>query len=399
MATSNHSAESDPSTQEQTNIESSALSVELFNSRVEEAINGSEFDTSNPEIAASIEGFYADHYGLASIVDSALEGELDTETVDFLLDSFKELQSGEIDDSDQPTNYSIAYGVFKLAESVKTDLETNNDGVESDEFDNYLPSGQTLATAAQCVNMLFREDSIGVTTVGDSEVNSLRRLHTRITEKITETAQQEGSDIQVAEERDSLRIFYRNDRNQQQDVRLGSVDKLGLSIDFAKQEFWNDVRYAGQLEFHNTGFLGKVYQAGGLMPRTEQYRRGHGMSAQMESEKRTMHSNVPHFSEGYDPKSYKNGSQDRVAQPGTLAIPLEKIIMVAPFARDAEYAIVEFNGEADAHVNSGVHNIGHGSFDQPGMSSQDRVFLLFLMTAWKRRRQLSESETAIVIHE
>ena len=113
------------------------------------------------------------------------------------------------------------------------------------------------------------------------------------------------------------------------------------------------------------------------MPRTEQVRRGLGMSAQNGAEKTEMHSNVPHFSEMYDPFSYKQGDtlNDGATNPGTIAFPLSSIISVAPYARDSEYAVVEYHSSTDhVHVNRGTHQIGVGNFDQAGMSGQDRVF-------------------------
>lgn len=98
-----------------------------------------------------------------------------------------------------------------------------------------------------------------------------------------------------------------------------------------------------------------------------------------------MHSNLPHFSETYDYHSYKqqatrlgNASETDPASPATAALPLAEIIAIAPYARDAEYAVLTPRDQSVLEkitVNDKIGDIGSQGSDNHGIHGEDRVFM------------------------
>lgn len=333
--------------------------------RIKEAVVSCEFDTlHNPEVREALEGFYEDHYGLVHTIEDAIEGKIDGEAADEILASEKgTLEAAKLkekievmDEYGRAAETPSAADMQKLvAAAVKQDIE---DGVSTQ------PSPRVLKAVASALPALFAESSVGISTVGDAEKEAIRNLR----EKVATAAVEQGGAKQ-AEGSDVVHWMQGN----REGIRIISGDSLiSWGLEEAQKEFWEDTRHAGQLEFHNTGNMSGPNMKG-LMPRTEQYRQTGEMYVQMRADEK-MHSVVPHFSEKYDPTGYKNGQKERA---GTIALPLAEVLAVAPFARDAEYGVVQVRDEATLEkvpLVSGIHEIGFGADDTPGASGTDRVF-------------------------
>lgn len=91
------------------------------------------------------------------------------------------------------------------------------------------------------------------------------------------------------------------------------------------------------------------------------------------------HSVAPHFSEEYSPHAYKVGAggHESFSSPGTIAVPLVNVIEAAPFARDAQYAMVRVKDSYTLDkvpVHDTVGEPSTNGRDDPGREGGDRVF-------------------------
>jgi hypothetical protein len=300
----------------------------LENRRIE-AIKSLEI-VPTPEINEAVIGYYNDHYALARTIDMALSGSLEVNTTDSDID-YDEIERQTF----PPTIPSpeVAIGLIGHA-------------YQRNELEQTPASKETMLRmiAGTLRSTLFQETSIGVTTLQPREVELVGTLF------------------------DKLAIETKSTK-----LRLDRKEDILNAVKAKQEHFWEDVRYAGQLEFHNTGHLDDISRSSAIMPRTEQYRRTNAMNAQMSPDRTIMHSIVPHFSELFDPHTYKIGDTDK-RYTGTVALPLASIIETAPYARDAHYAVATLKEPKDIPLNHGETSIGRGNDDLAGRGGADRVF-------------------------
>lgn len=333
---------------------------ELLQQRIELAIGDCEIEPT-AEVREAIHGWYGDHYALGSMIEASVNGEVTDEQLEAILESPDGVVTTELDsvldhldkyDGGVPTPPSAEIATRLLAASIKRERLAKT----PEERDKQ--HAKTLRIACSAISeVIFQENSLGITTISNPEIEQVRFLHSILSETISVTDDSELIDLENTENR----------------------------INLVKSNFWEDVRYAGQLEFHNTGTLEEVAK-GGLMSRTEQFRRHGYMRAGTESDNTKMHSVVPHFGESYMPGFYSglnynmpNPNQGDGHGSGTVAIPLAEIIKIAPFARDARYAVVrprtaDVISKVPMRTAESISAGTAGGKDDPNSSGVDRVF-------------------------
>lgn len=347
---------------------------EKLQDRINEALASCEIEET-PEVREAIKGFYEDHYGFADIISKAVDGSLTLEECHVILDQHVGviIAAENVESYTTPTNGrfgsvelpSVNHASTMLAAVAKKQLE-NTDENRSDELRK-----STLIHASLLIEQLFNESSLPVTTIGEEETKIISDLF----DKIAAASTSEFSDATLAG--DALQwnngITYAATESKQEIINR---------VEQTRNEFWSDTRMAGQLLYHNSGHLDDISKSGGLMSRQEQKRRTGTMNTQTrEANHGEHHSVAPHFSEVYDSWGYKTTrgikGEDGHVSTGTIAIPLANIIEVAPYARDAQYAVVEAKAEdilAKVPVHDTVGHTGVGGVDKPGESGGDRVF-------------------------
>jgi len=348
---------------------------EKLNRRIGEALASCEVEAT-PEVREAINGFYEDHYSFAEVIHKAIDGTLTPEECDVILnknigmiiaaedvDSYKKTSpDGRYPTVELP---SVNHATTLLAAVVKEQL-TDTDSDRASELRK-----ATLIHASLLMEQLFTESSLPITTIGEEESKIVRDLF----DKLVTTSVSEFPDATLSG--DALQwnngVTYATSESKRE---------LISRVERTRNDFWNDTRMAGQLLYHNTGHLDDISRSGGLMSRLEQMRRTGTMNTQTrEANHGEHHSVVPHFSEVYDPWGYKatRGAkgEDGHVSTGTIAIPLANVIEAAPYARDAQYALVTAKTQAILErvpVHDTVGHTGFGGLDEPGESGGDRVF-------------------------
>ena len=334
---------------------------ELLGKRIEVAIGDCEFEPT-AEVQEAIHGFYSDHYVLGSMIEAGVTGEIGDEDVeellslpdgvvsseqfDIILDNFRE-------NSPPPSAESATR---LLAASIKRERSAKT----TEERDKQRATTLRLAWAS-LTKVLFQETSLGITTIGDPEIESAVHLYGILVEAIS--VNDSITDINTEE------------------MRPDGDYGLKHRISNAQELLWDDVRYAGQLEFTNSPYLKEIVEAGGVMPRTEQFRlfgkmkSNTGVAGGSRSLEGRMHSVVPHFSENFQPGFYRGNEM----KGGTVVLPLAEIIKIAPFARDAEYAtltpLTSELSRVPMKTAEGLMMGTEGGRDNiPASSGVDRVF-------------------------
>ncbi len=348
---------------------------EKLNQRIGEALASCEVEET-PEVHEAIKGFYEDHYLFAELIDKAVGGTLTLEECDTVLvknvgniitaedvDSFIKIpHTGRYSSEQLP---SVNHASTLLAAVAKEQLANTDSNRASD------LRKATLIQTSLLLEQLFNESALPVTTVGEEEAKIINDLF----DKIAAASTTEFSDAVLAGDTLSWGngITYASSASKQE---------LITRLEQTRSEFWSDTRMAGQLLYHNTGHLDDIAKSGGLMSRLEQKRRTGVMNTQTrEASHGEHHSVVPHFSETYDPWGYKITKgvkgEDGHVSTGTIAIPLANMIEAAPYARDAQYAVVTAKTEGTLEkvpIHDTVGTIGVGGADEPGESGSDRVF-------------------------
>lgn len=349
------------------------MPTENLDGRLRDAQQACELQVT-PEISQALHGYYADHYGLASVMEATLNGSLDAQTAEAVLsddtgtiksEHFDEILDVAYQEGRLPSLPSAESALRLIVHAYQKEISSDEEG-----------KAQAHETLVRCVSgalrtNLFQEASLGVTTVGEREFTMVQGLA-----KLTASAA-EAVGANITPDGEIEWRGHRTDRSgtpvRGDSMPSGSV--LVNKIQREKERFWDDCRFAGQLEFHNTGLLDKISRTGGLMPRTEQFRQ-HGVMGAQTAVWDKMHSVMPHFSEQFDPSSYKLGAKGE-KHTGTVAMPLIRVIEAAPYGRDAQYGIAQPK-QPDALNNipltEGITHIGVGQNDLIGREGGDRVF-------------------------
>jgi hypothetical protein len=330
---------------------------ENIGERVNKAVEASSFEPT-PEVKEAIKGYYEEHYLLGSVIEKVIKNEAGT--VD--IDSLGSLISNHY-----------------LRETAKELLE------QGDRF-----KALKLAEDALCMD-LFREDALPLETISETENNYAQKMAQSLRDKavedgfaVTFTSELYG-DEPVYFWKDGVGNIPLNQSRQLRDPR-----KINIGNEWDEQQFWKDTRYAGQLEFHNTGQFGKVSREGFVLrSRTRQRQLKGSFYSQMgtvhTSSGGNMHSNLPHFTETYSDFEYKsqaeglgNVIEKDPPTPASAAIPLAEIVDIAPYARDAKYGVLKLKEGSNTRVipiKDKIGSIGSQGFDNHGEHGEDRVFM------------------------
>lgn len=353
-------------------------SPDHLEARVHTALEQLEVDAS-PEVIEAVEGYYRDHYALADTMTCALAGTLDPESIESVL---RDTQGLSLSVLNGQLHEMREYNRMAELPSARDSLRLIALAVQNEMFapeDQKAGARQDVLRTVQSAlsEDLFQEQAVAITTLGDEERNIVETTYDQLIEeakKLDVTVSESGvihwpwsgKGVEGAAAKITKKHIF--DRQQR-----------------AKEDFWDDVRFGGQLEYHNTPYLGDISVGGGIMPRTEQFRRFGQMKAVNSPEREQMHSVVPHFSESYDPHGYKSDPlasrrgevEHKDLLKGTVAVPLAELIKAAPFARDAQYATVRVKSETPLDripISQSVGQIGAGQSDRAGRGGGDRVF-------------------------
>jgi hypothetical protein len=350
--------------------------------RIKKAYETCEIKLSN-EVIDALEGFYTDHYELADMIGIACGDSIEAEDLIKILEREDGIVEGQYFDKFIESYQYLSFPSPPSAESAVRILAylKSKELLAQDEEEKKQINDQLLRCASSCLeNLLFQETSLGISTLEEGDTQLIAQLFERIVE-----ASEGTSARPTHSHHDGPSIEWPVNGNKMFH-RLTASKYILANIKDKITRFWDDCRMAGQLEIHNTGHLPLIAQRGNiLLPRTEQHRRYGTMHVQT-AVNDNMHSVVPHFSERLDTGTgykiagthpqYKTEGNDKGS--GTILVPLADIVRVAPFARDAHYAVVEQKDPEKKLVNSpSPHNptsIGAGEPDEEGMRGNDRVF-------------------------
>ena len=300
--------------------------------KAQEAIERSEF--KGPEVAAAIEGYYQDHIVSLKLIEQIIEGS--SEDIQRIAQLADEGELGIQSDILKPAIQTLA----RLRASQQSEVGFNN------------LVGRTLST-------LFTVPCIGQLTLDETAMEA-------ISNEIGQLQQKIGKNTDKAD--------IMNGMNQ------------------AKLTTQHEVRMGGQLLFHNTYFGNDILDGSGSL-RSQAKQQQSVQSGQQKSVRVTTmkygdagsHGDNIHWSEVYDPSSYKRsngGGTDRAvdARAGmmTFAVPLAEVINKAPFGRGIRYAVVDGKPDVVTEQPGGklTGNIGSGSEEGVGdrFGVIDRVF-------------------------
>jgi len=328
-----------------------------------------------PELERSVESYYDLNNNLDGMIQDTLAGD---ETLDATQKDEKArsltaiLESGLMrpDEIERHTEQVVTYGRAgsKNAQEATVVLASIQLSLLSDPMNKRLHRAELMA-AARANEVLFAEPSVGITTLSQTEKQKVIDNHAAIQAKIKQSGlfTPEGYMIDRAGEKMGETRYVDNVRNNP----LANVEA-------AEQTFWEDVRFGGQLLFHNTNSFGEVYSANALKTRRMQLAEtGTFNTPNLPFMGDRLHSPTPHWSEQFDDHNYRNGVNKVV---GTIAIPLAEIIKTTPYGRGAEYGALQLKDAAVEDlvprvvINDGIANIGSGNADQQGRYGTDRTF-------------------------
>lgn len=351
--------------------------------RIQEAYSSCEIKLSS-EVMEALAGYFTDHYELADMIGVACGDSISRQDLQTII-----VRENGVVDKNKFDEFikSYQYAAFPPTPSAESGVRLlaylKLKEIESESAEQREAARDTLLRCASaCLEgTLFNETSLGITTLEDDDIEYVRLLHGKVLEASKGTSARPTHS-------------YGEENSIEWPVNYGSKDYHRFispkyiigDILRKKEEFWEDCRMAGQLEIHNTGHLPLIAQRGNtLLPRTEQFRRYGTMHVQT-AVFDNMHSVVPHFSERLDPGTgYKIGgtdpkyrTEDESRGSGSILIPLANIIKVAPFARDAYYAVVEQKDSTKLLVSPPspqyIESIDVGMPDNEGKYGKDRVF-------------------------
>ena len=290
-------------------------------------------DFQGPEVRKAIKSYYADHEVALTVVEAMANGTL-TEA------DKKALFAPKIEGDDTPVS------IFSEALKTAVSLEEKGDREQRDKV------------LAAILKDAYKEPCVGQQSLSQEMVHELagRKVDTQMILDPSPWPDR-ARDVQYEES----------------------------AILAAQEAARNETRDAGQLLFHNTVYGRDVISNGALRGREQQgdtQDKVNITTADWEG-----HSSLIHWSELYDPKSYKQLMQNNAgtenAMAMTFAVPIGEVIKKAPIARGLEYANVDAKPgrtvEASVIGHEGervIGEIGAGASDTVGhaIPAIDRVF-------------------------
>ena len=353
-------------------------SPEAIEKRVGEALAKVDFEET-PQMKEALTQYFELNYALVSTIDKSITEDPKTLSEEQKVERQTELQS-IVDASnesglDTQHLYEAMVGYGNMPPAITRIAAPLLAKVRLERLAN--PEDPKLECVEQmllieCSASLFSEASVGVTSIGEEEIEIVKDIFSRVKSVITESPHFTD---------------YGRVRMSFGDVKYGLVENRKIflpvlerptaSIDRATERFWEDVRHAGQLLFHNSSDITKTRSNGEILTRRMQKQKNEEVQIQTaETLDGHMHAPTVHWSESFDPISYKGGTRTG----GTIALPIREVIASAPFARDAEYGVLRMKQDRKAQVISrvtsppSIGSIGSGESDSQGEGGIDRTF-------------------------
>jgi hypothetical protein len=346
-------------------------SPEAIEKRVGEALVKIDFEET-PQMKEALTQYFESNYTLATTIDKSIAEDPKTLSEEQKAERQAELQSivEASKESGLDTQHlyeaMVEYGnmppaitriAAPLLAKVRLERIANPEDAKLECVEQML--------LVQCSTSLFSEASVGVTSVGEEEIELVKDISSRVKSVVTESPHFD----------ENGKVLHPGFIKRSIPIRL--LDSPTASIDKATKLFWEDVRHAGQLLFHNSSDMTKTRSNGEILTRRMQQQRNEEVQVQTaESLDGHIHSPTVHWSESYDPTGYKGGTDTG----GTIALPIREVIASAPFARDAEYGVLRMKQDRKAQVvgrvtsSRGIGNINGGAADYQGAGGIDRTF-------------------------
>ncbi len=374
---------------------------EAIEKRVERALEQVSFEKT-PELKKALTSFYQSNYALASLINTVIS-EDPTELTEEEKDIRQERLQQEID-----TVVDYGYNYEDVLD------EKNHMSLRSSLNRGALPpaigrlAGPLLAKIRQerlsdpenlqleiierlllpvCSASLFNEASVCITSIDDEERLLISDIEEKVEESIARSEYFKIENRKFFIYTDSDEVSIVTLRNRKYDI---NVEKIKVnSREYSERIFWDEIRHAGQLFFHNTHALSRILASGGIETRRMQILNNGGgfVTGNDDILRGLLHSPTVHWSEFYDDSGAYQSTEGRGPSsgvpdsPGTIAMPIGEIIATAPIARDKEYGVLKVKDERKPHVlqkiqdiPGSVGSIGAGESDQQGTFGIDRTF-------------------------
>lgn len=386
-----HSYDQHPIPQDRHDVAEDFLEDEIrrgIDFKAEEAMERSEF-VATSELRNGLRSFYESHYAMAGVIEMGMQDISDPDVAARQQPSLENIVKSSIH-----TGSALAERIQSLAEHGGNYTDPSNAYVEDtlpllasvrlarlQHPDDKRLERAEITAQLMAVQNLFAEVSVGTTTVGPQEIDTINKLHSAVTKRIESSGLFEQTDAY------GQPVYIPKDL-QAEGSRWQIKDRIAergstANIESAQAMFWQDTRHAGQLLYHNSSNFRSLWRQGAIRTRRVQLAQS-GKLAELTTDvhsnsygdERHHHSPTVHFSEQFDPQGYRGraGSLDA----GTLAMPMAEVIKTTPFARNAEYGTVQLKPGSHVKEMVALHdtlgNIGWGSNDTQGSSSNDRTF-------------------------
>lgn len=343
---------------------------EAIETRTAEALENCDFEP-NPEMAEQLSGFFADHYEMATDIQTILDENVETLTPAVAAERKQELSGTAMNDAD--LEGIIEYGNMPAA--ISRLVRPSLNAIHRRRLDNPSDPGlkrAELMLLSVAVDTLFAEPSLAVTTVGEKELAIVQSLASQILDKVKGSGFAELDKYGRVSEVIGLKGARKN-------FNTRSLEVPGAAIRRAQKSFWKDTRPAGQLLFHNSPTLTEIRLTGSLLPRRMQKKVMGSMRTNTieQTSDGHIHSPTVHWSEVFDPATFRGEEGE---SGGSIGVPLREIVEVAPYARDAAYGVLRVKPGHQASVNKKVTTIdqvgdfGVGRSDLQGIIGLDRTF-------------------------
>jgi len=334
------------------------LLPESLKPRIEAAIDATDYVRS-PEVERAMEGYYVDHNRLATVISGVADRSLTPEDAQRIL-------GGEYDGDSVAMNSAVKGLVDMYGQPDKR--------------------RDTLKRADELVlHMVYNEASLGATTLQDEDLKIVPELH----DKVVAAGIRDGVAFDNGKAGAEHSIYWNELPGDYEFQKRSNVIRQDMALrdaysarQSATRLVRDDSRFAGQLLFHNTAHMDSLADGGyRLMSRTAQVAETGNFNSQTAIFEGMQHSNIPHFSEVFDPRLYKGEGERRSNgepnHPGTIAVPLAEVIKTAPYARGNKYGVLDLKPDADTAripINDKIGSINQGTYDRMGQYGPDRGF-------------------------
>ena len=362
-------------------------SPEAIEKRVERALEKVDFEET-PELREALTDYYESNYALASLLDMVMSEDPST-----LTPAQKEARQEELQrEIDALTDYGYQFD-DTLNEnhwaSIRSGLNSGRLPPAIGRIAGPLlakirqerltdPNNEQLEIIEQlllpvCAASLFNEASVCITSIDEDELKLISELDGRVA-----TTLEESKHFSI--DRQGFHVGFIRNAEGEIEYTIPPYSFEGISRKKSEELFWQEIRQAGQLFFHNTSGLAPILTGKGLHTRRMSLlHTGEFNTQNSDMLGDTLHAPTVHWSEIYEGDAYKDGP---LHSPGTIAMPIREIIATAPIARDIEYGVLTVKQDRKGRVLEKIQktpvtssrSIGAGGSDAQGAIGLDRTF-------------------------